>query len=121
MANILIAGFNNWGKTYLISQLFGKKRFVKSAVAHFAGHDFCIIPASNDDLGKNRYMADYRNRIVSLQKKGHAVTHVIAAFCPTLEPNNDSRSIIEQLFSHDRVFLIPIEYKWCGHAKLRIK
>ena len=122
MANIyLITGFNNWGKTHLINGLFNQKRFSKSSPASFSGQDFCVIPQSNDDLGQGGYVNAYQERVKSLRRNGHAVTHVVSAFCPTREPVNDSFAIAKQLFSRDRVFLIPVEFKWCGHAKLQIK
>jgi hypothetical protein len=122
MANVyLLTGFNNWGKTHLITGLFGQKRFSKSSPAHFSEHDFCVVPQSNDDLGEIGFINAYQARTKSLRDNGHAVTHVVSAFCPTKEPTNDSLAIARRLFSRDRIFLIPIEYKWCGHAKLELK
>lgn len=117
----LITGFNNWGKTHLIKGLFSTSRFVKHKPASFAGHDFCVVPQSNDDLGQAGYIAAYNDRIASLQTNGFSVTHVVSAFCPTREPANNSMSIVNQLFHKDQVFLIPVEYKWCGHVKLQLK
>jgi hypothetical protein len=122
MANVyLIAGFNNWGKTHLINGLFRRQRFSKSDPAQFNGTQFCVVPQSNDDLGQAGYIFAVQERLSSFRQKGHRVTHVVSAFCPTREPVNDSLAIINRLFRNDRVFLIPIEYKWCGHARLQIK
>ena len=122
MVNVyLLTGFNNWGKTELIKGLFEKKQFRMSLPAHFSGQDFCVVPQSNDDLGKNRYIRSYQSRVKCLRSHSHKVTHVVSAFCPTLEPENNSLEIINELFSRDKVFLIPIEYKWCSHAKLDLK
>ena len=122
MAKIyLITGFNNWGKTHLIQGLFNKAHFRKGTPAVFSGHKFCVVPQSNDDLGQVRYITEYQKRISEITKNGHNASHFISAFCPTREPINNSIAIINQLFSQDQVFLIPIEYKWCGHAKLQLK
>jgi hypothetical protein len=45
----------------------------------------------------------------------------LSAFCPTQELNNSSTRIIQKLYKDDRVIMIPIEYKWCGQAKLLLK
>ena len=49
----------------------------------------------------------------------------MSAFCPTRELSNDliydSREIINKLFKNDDVYIIALEYKWCGHAKLELK
>ncbi|WP_022654554.1 hypothetical protein [Aquaspirillum serpens] len=122
MAKIyLITGFNNWGKTHLIQGIFNKKKFFGGCPSVFSGKNFCVVPQSNDDLGQAGYITAYQNRINALGGNGHHVTHVVSAFCPTREPKNDSLAIIQQLFNNDQVFLIPIEYKWCGHAKLQLK
>ena len=122
MAKIyLITGFNNWGKTHLISGLFNKGRFVKHLTAQFAGQDFCVVPQSNDDLGQSGFIRAYNERLAALRVNGHSVTHVVSAFCPTKEPTNDSLAIVKTLFSKDQIYLIPIEFKWCGHAKLQLK
>ena len=36
------------------------------------------------------------------------------------ELNNDSREIINELFKNDDVYIIALEYKWCGH-KIGVK
>jgi len=122
MANVyLLTGFNNWGKTYLISHLFDKRRFAKHLPAHFAGQEFCVVPQSNDDLGQAGFIAAYKDRVSTLRDNGHRVTHVVSAFCPTKEPHNNSLAIVNKIFSKDQIYLIPIEFKWCGHAKLQLR
>lgn len=111
----LITGFQNWGKTWLIKALFDKQQF-RNTLHETMGHQFCVIPPSNDDLGEDRYIEKYEERTKNL-----TVKNIISAFCPTREENNNSRRIIEKLYSKDEVILIPIEYKWCGHAKLQIE
>lgn len=112
----LITGFQNWGKTHLIKALCKRERFYKEKLYLVEGHRFCVMPQSNDDLGEDGYIGAYKKRMKSLNGK-----NIISAFCPTKEDINNSRRIIEQLYSEDEVILIPIEYKWCGHAKLQIE
>ena len=117
----LLTGFNNWGKTTLINDLFVKGRFMKDRLHRYANHDFCVIPQSNDDLGEEGYIYAHDERVALLKKQGIAASNIFSAFCPTKEPNNYSPRIITKLYSNDKVYIIPIEYKWCGNAKLRLK
>lgn len=123
MTNVyLISGFQNWGKTYLIEELFkGRKRFYFDSLYPFNGQYFCVQPQSNDDLGQTDFEKKITSRRAQLLNRGSQLTHLMAAFCPTKEPNNDSYQIVENLFSNDRVFIIAIEYKWCTHAKLQVE
>ncbi len=91
---ILLTGFNNWGKTTLIQAIFNRTRFHQNQVYRFAGHDFCVQPLSNDDIGKKRYEDSMKYRLRELSKKGIKTTHIISAFCPTKDNKNDSASII---------------------------
>ncbi|MFT6435089.1 MAG: hypothetical protein ACJAVI_003140 [Candidatus Azotimanducaceae bacterium] len=118
----LISGFQNWGKTYSIEELFkGRKRFYNDSLYPFGGYNFCVQSQSNDDLGQRDFEKKITSRRTQLRNKGLQFTHLMAAFCPTKEPNNDSCEIIKNLFSNDQVFIIAIEYKWCTHAKLQVE
>jgi len=116
----LLTGFNNWGKTTLINDLFGKKRFVTHKPHSFAGRNFCVIPQSNDDLGELGYIDAYNERIKELKTHWGTPDYIFSAFCPTKEKINDSSRIISSIYAKDQVYLIPIVYKWCGHAKLLV-
>jgi hypothetical protein len=48
----------NWLKTHSPVQL---KRFALD----FAGYSFCVMPQSNNDLGKDGYKAAYKERMSS--------------------------------------------------------
>ena len=115
---ILVTGFNNWGKTTIINNLFGKKRFMKHKLHNYSGTNFCVIPQSNDDLGKQGYEDEYHNKIKILSNHGIKPKYIISAFCPTKEPVNDSEQIISNLYSKDKVYILALINKWCGHAKL---
>ena len=126
----LITGFNNWGKTTIIEKLFQRQRFYhkttysSSSLVDSSGKkpNFCVQPSSNDDIGKQNYIDNTKHR--RLVKPAY----ILSAFCPTRELNNnsrklnnDSREIINELFKNDDVYIIALEYKWCGHAKLELK
>ena len=117
----LLTGFNNWGKTYLITKLFDKKLFQKNKLYQYGGCDFCVQSQSNDDLGRVVYENRIKERLNELRKVGKEPSHIFTAFCPTKEPNNDSYKIIETLFCEDKVHILAIKYKWCLHAKLDTK
>lgn len=123
MSNIyLLTGFQNWGKTFLIREMFnGRQRFFANRLYPYSGHDFSVQSQSNDDLGRAEFERRIIHRRNSVKNAGLQLTHLVAAFCPTKEPNNDSNAIVSNLFSNDRVFIIPIEYKWCEHAKLQVQ
>ena len=116
----LLTGFNNWGKTQLIKDLFNKGRILKNQLHSYSGKDFFVLPNSNDDLGENGYVYDYQQRIKILKNNGITPKLIFSAFCPTKEPNNNSSRIIKTLYANDQVYIIPIVYKWCLHAKLEV-
>jgi hypothetical protein len=114
----LITGFNNWGKSYLIKNLFGRKRFLLNRLYPYRGYQFCVESVSNDDLGQLRYEQRMQARFAALRNMKTKPTHILTAFCPTKEPTNDSLSILANLYSNSQIHIIAIEYKWCLHAKL---
>jgi hypothetical protein len=116
----LLTGFQNWGKTWLIKKLFNRQRFFEHSVYNYHGHSFCVIPKSNDDLGQLGYESEYHRRIKKLYGKNIVPQYIFSAFCPTKEPTNLSDQIISNLYRADQVILIPIEYKWCAHARLQL-
>lgn len=117
----LITGFQNWGKTFLIQDMFDKRiKFFYDKQYRYSNFNFCVQSQSNDDLGKDGFENIMKKRFSSLLKIGIKPTHICAAFCPTKEKNNLSDKIIENLFGNDEVHIIAIEYKWCLHGKLEI-
>ncbi len=118
----LLTGFNNWGKSYLIEELFnGRKRFYHDKLYSYSGFKFCVQSQSNDDFGQKGYENIIEKRLNRLAKAKLDPSHIFTAFCPTKEPRNDSAAIISKLYSSDEVNIIAIEHKWCLHAKLKIK
>lgn len=116
----LVTGFNNWGKTTLLKDLFGVRAFRKGRSYPYANCPFLVLPNSNDDLGRLGYERHYRDRLQEFQKAQGKVHYIASAFCPTKEPSNDSLAILRTLYSADQVEIVLLEYKWCGHAKLLV-
>ena len=125
----LLTGFNNWGKSWLIKGLFGRQVFYKNSLYQirdhrkpnpFAEYDFFVLQASNDDLGEQGYVDEFNERLMILGDVEKRPDYIVSAFCPTREIWNDSKKIISTLYLNDEIIMIPIEYKWCDHAKLLI-
>jgi len=114
----LITGFQNWGKSFIIKELFNnKERFYKNKLYTLCGKKFCVQSQSNDDFGENRYINAINSRLKKLSSNPN---YIISAFCPTKEPSNDSMRIIQKLYQNAEIYLITLEYKWCLHAQLNI-
>lgn len=118
----LITGFQNWGKTFLIHEMFdGRVRYYYNKLYSYSGYDFCVQSQSNDDLGKEGFERIMKERLGELGKSGIKPGYICAAFCPTKEQNNLSDEIIKNLFPEDEVHVIAIENKWCLHGKLQVQ
>ncbi|WP_442764695.1 hypothetical protein [Sulfurospirillum cavolei] len=114
----LITGFQNWGKTFIIENLFeNRQRFYKDGLYELCGKQFCVQPQSNDDWGSDGYINAIKSRFNALSS---SPAYVISAFCPTKEPYNDSLKIIQELYQNSKIYLITLEHKWCLHAQLNI-
>ena len=62
----LIVGFNNWGKTTLVYDLFGKRRFLVGygyRLQPDVGRCFTVESHSNDDTGEQRYIDLIEKRV----------------------------------------------------------
>jgi hypothetical protein len=62
----------------------------------------------------------YEERITKLENNGVIPQYIFSAFCPTTEPCNCSKDIIQNTYSDSKVVVILIEYKWCSNSKLLI-
>lgn len=116
----LVTGFNNWGKTTLLSHLFDTRTFRKRTPEQYANCSFLVMPQSNDDLGEHGYLWEFNDRLVKFEQANGPARLIASAFCPTTEPNNLSINILRNLFQGDTVHMILLEHKWCGHAKLQL-
>lgn len=125
----LVTGFNNWGKTRIISEAFGKAAFRRNKLHQFqsSGCDFMVQPYSNDDLHLLGYCEQYYERIGILNKSKLAPKYIVSAFCPTKEKERRARKgpkdktsidIINELYGNDEVHMLLLLRKWCDHAEL---
>ena len=119
---ILLTGFNNWGKTTHIYNMFGRTRFYKGSSYSIPGVNasFTVESHSNDDVGEDRFIETVKDRI---SKAPQRARDVFCAFCPTREQSNDSRRILngKPFSSFDEIHLLLLRHKWDFHAELRIK
>lgn len=118
----LMVGFNNWGKTMLIYNLFVNRRFLIGygyRLRNDVGRRFTVESHSNDDFGGERYIAKILERV---QAAPQDAQDLISVLCPSREPQNNACDI---LASHafqpfDEIHLLLLRYKWDLHAELRI-
>lgn len=119
---ILFVGFNNWGKTTVIRDVFGgRKRFYKGKAYEpkgcGMGGSYVVMSFSNDDFGEIGYMDAIATAWGS--RPPH-VNCLVSALCPTKEPNNSACRILNSDFFNkfDEIHAILLRYKWDFHAKL---
>jgi hypothetical protein len=115
---ILICGFQNWGKSWTIQELFGQERFYRGKtyqIGDLPGPEFLVESRSNDDYDFDPYIDAIKDRIAQCPNGGK---NILSAFCPTKEDWNPSEKILSGLYKSYAVHLICLEYKWDGHAKL---
>lgn len=119
---VLIAGFNNWGKSTIIFNLFDRRsRFLYGYTYPISGVHFntlfTVQSQSNDDLWGENFVRRITERINASPDAGE---NLLSAICPTLdETNNVGQILSEPPFStYDALYLFLIEYKWEHHAKL---
>jgi hypothetical protein len=119
---VLLTGFNNWGKTTHIYNIFGQTRFYKGGAysIHGVNASFTVESHSNDDVGEDRFIETVKDKISKAPPKAK---DVFCAFCPTREQHNDSQRILTRkpFSSFDEIHLLLLRYKWDFHAELRIK
>ena len=116
----LFTGFNNWGKTTLLGDVFGTANFRKGVAESFAGQDFLVMPQSNGDIGKERFEREFLERLDRYKAAMGQPKYVAAAFCPTTEKRNNSIAILNALFGGAKIEMLLLEHKWCGQAKLML-
>lgn len=116
---IFITGFNNWGKTTIIQELFNRKKYYPG-VAYQIGSvnaDFTVESHSNDDYGGQNWINAIQRRINQEPRNN---VNLITALCPAMENGNRFTDLLSNpLFSaYSTLHLFLIEYKWEHHAKL---
>lgn len=116
----LIVGFNNWGKTTLVYDLFGKRRFLVGygyRLQPDVGQRFTVESHSNDDPGEEGYLALIDKRLRSAPADAQDLVSVL---CPSRDPENNACRILSspafRLF--DEIHLLLLRYRWDLHAEL---
>ncbi len=129
---ILLTGFNNWGKTTHIINLFSNENRQRQRF-HFGHHytiqgvhaSFTVETHSNDDFGQKQYIEALENRIKESDDRGK---NLFGAFCPTRwqrSPRGKTNDCLEilghpPLSRYDEVYLFYLRFKWDHHAELNI-
>lgn len=118
----LIVGFNNWGKTTLVYDMFGKQRFLVGygyRLQHDVGRRFTVESHSNDDAGEQRYVALIEKRMKDAPADA---LDLVSVLCPSRDPHNDACRILASTAfqSFDEIHLLLLRYKWDLHAELRL-
>lgn len=116
----LIVGFNNWGKTTLVYDLFGKRRFLVGygyRLQPDVGRCFTVESHSNDDTGEQRYIDLIEKRVRAAPASAQ---DLISVLCPSREPGNDACRILGSpaFQPFDEIHLLLLRYKWDLHAEL---
>ncbi|MFN3706417.1 MAG: hypothetical protein ACK4WM_10550 [Thermoflexales bacterium] len=116
----LIVGFNNWGKTTLVYDMFGKQRFLVGygyRLQHDVGRRFTVESHSNDDAGEQRYVALIEKRMKDAPADA---LDLVSVLCPSREPSNDACRILGSpaFQPFDEIHLLLLRYKWDLHAEL---
>ena len=119
----IFLGFNNWGKTTLICDLFARQRFEYGRgyrLNNQLDRLFTVESHSNDDTGQQRYIDMIERRVTSAPSNVH---DLISVLCPSRDPNNDACSILS---SHafqpfNEIHLVLMRYKWDLHAQLCVE
>lgn len=114
----LITGFNNWGKSSIINDIFNKKVYRKHNDHVLEGtYKFSVQEHSNDDWGIDALIRHTQQRIDFSPNQGQ---NLIVAFCPTKEELNDSRQLLLHTLKNYKIYLILIVHKWDNHASLNV-
>lgn len=120
-----ISGFNNWGKSTIISDLFNdRERFLYGYLYSIRGVNFntqfTVQSQSNDDLWGQNYVNKVTERINAAPDGGQ---NLFSALCPSMETTNNFVQILTNppFIDYDKLHVFLIEYKWEHHAKLIIK
>ena len=116
-----ITGFNNWGKTTIIQELFDNKSFYQSKTYKISeiNADFTVETHSNDDFIGQKWVENIQKRIKKSPDNGE---NLFTALCPSLESRNNFLTLLTQptFASYDKLHIFLVEFKWEHNAKLMI-
>jgi hypothetical protein len=120
---VFITGFNNWGKSTIIFDLFNRSRFFNGWTYPINRAPFntlfTVQTQSNDDLWGQAYVTRVIERIEFATDRGE---NLFSALCPSMENTNNFVSILSAhpFTTYDRLHIFLIEFKWEHHARLII-
>ncbi|HXA02362.1 MAG TPA: hypothetical protein VNW99_10265 [Cytophagaceae bacterium] len=120
---IFITGFNNWGKTTIINELFNRNRYDYGWPYRIKGVDFntefTVEAHSNYDYPGQGWMDQIMRRIDRSLDNGQ---NLFTALYPTLDNGNNFTNLLQlsPFSTYDRLYIFLIENKWEHHAKLKI-
>lgn len=119
-----IAGFNNWGKTTIIEDLFNSRRQYRQGWTYRItgvnfNNEFTVETHSNDDYTGQSWVDHVQERIDNSPDNGE---NLFTALCPSMESHNNFLTLLSQptFSTYDRLHIFLIEYKWEHHARLII-
>lgn len=120
-----ITGFNNWGKSTIIKDLFsGRSRFYRGVTYPMIGMgtppEFTVQSQSNDDLGCDGWVDRILEKLDVAPDGGE---NLLSAMCPSLEHRNNFIDFLTRppFDSYDKLHIFLLEYKWELHARLMIE
>ncbi len=118
---VFITGFNNWGKSTIIFDVFNRRCFLHHWWYEINGINarFTVESHSNDDLWGNGSRDLIQLRVNNETEAG---LHLFAALCPTLHDTNDFRQLLGSppFDRYDELHVLLIEYKYELHLRLMI-
>lgn len=119
---VFITGFNNWGKTTIIQQLFNNRRKFfhgKHYAINGVNANFTVETHSNDDYWGKSWISKVQER---LGNEIQPDLNLFTALCPTMHDTNNFVDLLSNppFTSYDKLHIFLIEYKWERHAKLII-
>lgn len=132
---VFVMGFNNWGKSTLIRELFNRHNFSHGATypLHNVNFktEFTVESHSNDDDWGNDWLDRLTERIGNSPDNGE---NLFSALCPTMHNDNSFVNLLTQrdyaerkkphivkpnpLYGYSNLYILMVEYKWEHHAKL---
>lgn len=118
---VFITGFNNWGKTTIIFDLFGRYRFNYGKTYPITGLStkFTVETHSNDDYSEQQWLRFVQERINQSPDDGQ---NVFTTLCPTIHKDFNYIDLLNKppFSDYDKLHILLIEYKYERHAKLMI-
>lgn len=126
---ILITGFNNWGKTFVINHgnLFNREKYYWGWTYQITGvnSQFIVENHSNDDYEGRGWINRLQERVdyvINNPKNPHHEWNLFTALCPSEESHNNFISLLQSSFfdDYEKHFFL-LQNKWEHNAHLNVK